>query len=66
MFLVITLANTALAIAGLFPAILNKAAVLDGIRQIDAQMYTALISHSECIVGLNVRRKNKKVFSLFL
>ena len=54
MFFAFTLANTALVFAGFLPAILNKAAVLDGIRQVDARMYTALTAQSECIVGLNV------------
>ena len=65
-FFVFTLAGTMLSIAGLWPSLLNKAAVLDGVRRVDAQMYNVLTIRSECIVGLNVRRKNKKVFSLFL
>ena len=56
-FCVLTLAHTMLIIAGLWPAILNKAAVLDGIRFIDAQLYTVLTVQSECIAGLNVRRR---------
>ena len=56
-FCVLTLAHLMLIIAGLWPSFLEKATILDGIRRVDAQMYTALIAHSECIVGLDVRRK---------
>ena len=63
-FFVFTLAHTALVVAGLFPAVLNKATVLDGIHLVDVQMYTALLAQNECIIGLDVRRK-KKIFIIY-
>ena len=63
-FFVFSLVPTTLVVGGLWPSFLDKTTVLDGIRLVDAQMYYVLTVRSECIVGLNVRRK--KVFSSFI
>ena len=62
-FFVFTLAPTTLVVGGLWPSLLDKATVLDGICLVDAQMYNALTVQSECIVGLYVRRKKIFLFN---